>query len=102
MVADHIKTEFKDIGANRASMIARTELSSAIEAGLQASYGQINNEAGKIVIKETILYVSPDERLCKECEGLRHHVVKNYETGEVLIEIPVHVNCRCVSSPVTV
>jgi HK97 family phage portal protein len=100
MVANHIKAEFKDIGANRAELIARTELSAAISEGLLASYNQMNEDAGKLVVTKTILYVNPDERLCKECEDIRGDTVKDFKTGEQFIDLPVHPRCRCVPSPV--
>jgi hypothetical protein len=101
IVAEHIRAEFKDIGANRAELIARTELSAAISEGLLVSYAQMNDEAGKLVVTKTILYVNADERLCKECEDIRGETVKDFNADEQFIELPVHPRCRCIPSPVT-
>ncbi len=101
-ISDLVQKHFNWIGHQRAMMISRTELSAATNAGLLASYEQINKEAGKIVIKQAVLWPSLDERDCKHCDGLKEHVVKDFITGTQHIEIPVHPNCRCVSRPILV
>jgi HK97 family phage portal protein len=100
-VAQLIAKKFKDISSARAMMIARTEISGAVNEGISRSFEQINEEAGRVVIKESKLWTSLDERTCEECEHEHNHIVKNYETGEVFLVLPLHPNCRCSTIPVT-
>jgi HK97 family phage portal protein len=98
-VAERITTKFVDIGGQRAMLIARTELAAAAAVGQDAAYEKINSDAGKIVVKETTLWPSLDERLCKECRGLEGDTVKDYITGKEYLELPIHPNCRCSLKP---
>ena len=106
-----IEKRFDWIGNYRATMIARTEMQTALWFGQDASYQEINKNAGKIVIKEAKFYTSLDERVCQDrvtkdgrvikgCKSLDGEVIKNYETGEQFIEMVPHPNCRCGSRPI--
>jgi HK97 family phage portal protein len=99
VVAERIRDRFANIGASRASMIARTELAGAVWEGLDASYEKINKDAGKIIVEKSLFFTSLDERVCETCEGEHGKVVKDYETGKVYIKEILHPNCRCVQHP---
>ncbi len=99
-IAENIRTKFTDIGISRATMIARTEISSAMDVGLDTSYEKINKDAGKIIIEKALRWTSLTERVCEVCKEKHGNVVKNYETEEVFEEMILHPNCMCVRIPV--
>jgi HK97 family phage portal protein len=98
-VAEMIQKRFEDIGASRANLIARTEISGAVNAGIDASYEDINNKAGKIIVKSSNVHASLDERLCPECRAKDGQIVKDYITGKEYLKLPLHPNCRCGQIP---
>lgn len=98
-VAELIQKRFSTIGIARASMIARTELSAAVAAGQDAAFRQTNKDAGKVVIKESRLWVALDERVCSQCMKFHNHIVKDYVTMKEYLEVPIHPQCRCALRP---
>jgi hypothetical protein len=99
-IADTVSQRFSWIGTKRSHAIARTELAAAVWAGQDAAYEKINQDAGRLIIKEVVLWPSLDTRDCKVCDAHNGHMIKNYETGEEGLELPVHVNCRCAGRPI--
>jgi HK97 family phage portal protein len=106
-VADLIREKFADMGSARASMIARTELSGALDVGSDASFEKVNKDAGRIVVEKAVLWTALDERVCndsnpeKNCRANHGTILKDYRTGKVYKEsATLHPNCRCVRRPV--
>jgi SPP1 gp7 family putative phage head morphogenesis protein len=87
-----------DMNEHRAMRIARTELASAMNHGLDTSYQEMNKSG--LVVKEAVVYTALDERVCEECMALHGEVAKSYIKDKVYHELPVHPNCRCVLRPV--
>ena len=85
------KNRFKD----RASTIARTELTFAYNAGRLNSY----IESGKVSAVKFISIL--DNRRCPECES-RHGLIVPLDDVKGIARImpPIHPKCRCVISPV--
>jgi len=80
--------------ANRASLIARTELTFAYNAGRLETYKDNNVEAIR-------RYCIIDERTCEQCGGLNGMVANLSDAAGVLrITPPTHPACRCTISPV--
>ena len=98
-VSQNIMENFKEIGYARASMIARTELSAAVWAGLDASYETINKEADKIIVTKSLIWTALNERVCPECKDEHGKLAKDYKTGEVKQDGPLHPNCLCFPKP---
>jgi SPP1 gp7 family putative phage head morphogenesis protein len=86
-----------DMNEHRAMRIARTELASAMNTGLDASYQEMNK--GGLVVKDAVVYTALDERVCEECMALHGEIAKSYVKDVVYHELPVHPNCRCVLRP---
>ncbi|MCC5616366.1 minor capsid protein [Nostoc sp. CHAB 5836] len=81
--------------AKRAERIARTELTFAYNAGRLETY----RESG--LVSGVRFYTILDERRCEICAS-RHGLVIPLEDWKAIAanSPPVHVNCRCVLSPV--
>lgn len=84
---------------NRAERIARTEVMKASNAGQQNLWDQAV-EGGMLSGNEKKEWiVTPDDRLCAVCEPMDGVVVPMDEpfdvNGELMLEPPVHPNCRC-------
>jgi SPP1 gp7 family putative phage head morphogenesis protein len=77
-----------DLGTQRATVIARTEVMKAVNQGSKARY----EEAG---IKSEWL-TTHDERLCDECAGYDGKLSPEETDGLP----PAHPNCRCTVIPV--
>ena len=96
-VADSIRGEFQDMTEHRATRIARTEMSAALNAGLDASFRQANDS--ELTVKEARVWTALDERVCDECDEVHDTVGIDYIKNKVKQELPVHPNCRCVYRP---
>lgn len=101
-VAENIKSKFKQISGPRAMLIARTEMSAALNAGLDAGFKKVNSDAGTLVIKEAHVWTALDERVCKECKPLHDEIAISYVKNKEYQEMPIHPNCRCVLRPILV
>lgn len=82
----------------RAETIARTEVMGASNAGQLEAWrqGQSDGLIDPVLVKEWI--VSPDDRLCPECEpldGVQVGINEMFPGG--VLNPPLHPNCRCAS-----
>lgn len=77
--------------ANRAEMIARTELLRASNIGLRKTYA--DNEE---VLDGEEWYTARDDRACPECAAMDGLSVPDETDGE---QPPLHPNCRCAVVP---
>lgn len=84
---------------SRAQTIARTELIAAANGGQQGLWDRaIRQGALKPEAVRKIWIVTPDERLCPQCEplGYQHPVpISQPFTHEGVMHPPLHPNCRC-------
>lgn len=97
--AEKIQKQFNTFSGYRAMMIARTELSAAMNEGLNVSYQVANQDSGKLVVKEALIWTSLDERVCKECNGEHGKIAISYVKNKEYISLPLHPLCRCVYTP---
>lgn len=75
----------------RANLVARTETIRVSNLGALESY----QKRGATQVRH-ITAIS--DRTCPECLGLNGHI---YSLSEASTQIPVHVNCRCSTAPIT-
>lgn len=97
-VADAIKDKFKGMSGPRTQLIARTEMSAALNAGLDANYRQINSSG--LVVKEAVVWASLTDRMCDECKEAHGKTAIDYVRDRVVRELPLHPNCECAYKPV--
>ncbi len=88
-IASRITEVFDNCDKVRATRIARTEILSASNIGIQEGYRQVG--VGKIRI-----WAAQDERTCPLCETL-HDTIHGIDEGYCP---PFHPNCRCLTRPV--
>jgi len=117
-IAKNIEKVFKQAGAVRAAMIARTEMSRAANYGAIVAYQQ----SGVVEAKEWL--TAKDEKVCPFCNKMDGKVISLEESflpvGQALESVdqstfatsimmnnyanvdapPLHVNCRCTILPV--
>jgi SPP1 gp7 family putative phage head morphogenesis protein len=74
-----------------ATTVARTEVSRAFAEGRLTGYKQTG------VVQQVEFLITPDERLCPECEQLSG---ERYSLDDAEGVIPVHPNCRCTWIPI--
>lgn len=105
-ISDLIRAKFKDMSAERATRIARTETMGALNQALDITYQEANRQAGKIVVKRGLSWASGDDRVCddpnpeKNCQRWHGEPVVDYLTGKrYASSCTHHVLCRCVLYP---
>lgn len=80
----------KDIGINRARMIARTETVYAVNSAYLREYERTEQEIGTEI--KVMWWTARDEKVCAVC-GPRHGQI--YTRDEAIKLIVPHPNCRC-------
>lgn len=92
-VAQDLVEDIDNIGINRATTMARTEIVRAHAEGQLKAFKALGVERLGVMVE---WLVTDDDRLCAECEAMGGTVMSLAEASGL---IPMHPNCRCAFIP---